>query len=113
VPAHPVYAAPTEKEALEEPRENITYFFERHQSSRARGSAATTPAAPTATRRGSRSSGDGLRRNPREARAFGTAARLKERLGGLASELGLDGFIVELTPADCFRWTACSGRCAS
>src|SRR5207247_169164 len=27
----PVYAAPTEKEALEEPRENITYFFERHQ----------------------------------------------------------------------------------
>jgi hypothetical protein len=30
--------------------------------------------------------------------AFGTAARLKERLGGLASELGLDGFIVELNP---------------
>src|SRR5207249_7183095 len=27
----PVYAAPTEQEALEEPRENITYFFERHQ----------------------------------------------------------------------------------
>src|SRR5262249_23413296 len=26
----PVYAAPTEQAAREEPRENITYFFERH-----------------------------------------------------------------------------------
>src|SRR5437879_12664417 len=26
----PVYAAPTEREALEEPRENITYLFRRH-----------------------------------------------------------------------------------
>jgi alkanesulfonate monooxygenase SsuD/methylene tetrahydromethanopterin reductase-like flavin-dependent oxidoreductase (luciferase family) len=95
----PVYAAPTEKEALEEPRENITYFFERHQEL-------------TRTRLGRNDTGPLDRHAARleklkamdydeilEKRvAFGTAARLKERLGGLASELGLDGFIVELNP---------------
>jgi alkanesulfonate monooxygenase SsuD/methylene tetrahydromethanopterin reductase-like flavin-dependent oxidoreductase (luciferase family) len=95
----PVYAAPTEKEALEEPRENITYFFERHQEL-------------TRTRLGRNDTGPLDRHAERleklkamdydeilEKRvAFGTAARLKERLGGLASELGLDGFIVELNP---------------
>ena len=30
--------------------------------------------------------------------AFGTASMLKERLGTLTSDLGLDGFIVELNP---------------
>jgi alkanesulfonate monooxygenase SsuD/methylene tetrahydromethanopterin reductase-like flavin-dependent oxidoreductase (luciferase family) len=95
----PVYAAPTEKEALEEPRENITYFFERHQEL-------------TRTRLGRNDTGPLDRHEARLAKlkamdydeilekrvAFGTASMLKERLGMLASELGLDGFIVELNP---------------
>src|SRR5438046_125100 len=86
----PVYAAPTEKEALEEPRENITYFFERHQEL-------------TRTRLGRNDTGPLDRHEARLAKlkamdydeilekrvAFGTAASLRERLGGLASELGL------------------------
>jgi len=95
----PVYAAPTEKEALEEPRENITYFFERH-------------AELTRTRLGRNDTGPLDRHQTRlellnalsyeeilEKRvAFGTAEGLVERLGGLKAELGLDGFIVELNP---------------
>ena len=95
----PVYAAPTEKEALEEPRENITYFFERHQDL-------------TRTRLGRNDTGPLDRHEARLAKlkamdydeilekrvAFGTAEQLKERLGELTSSLGLDGFIVELNP---------------
>ncbi|PYN09979.1 MAG: hypothetical protein DME02_01125 [Candidatus Rokuibacteriota bacterium] len=95
----PVYAAPTEQEALEEPRENITYFFERHQEL-------------TRTRLGRDDTGPLERHEARLAKlramdydeilekrvAFGTASMLKERLGTLTSDLGLDGFIVELNP---------------
>jgi alkanesulfonate monooxygenase SsuD/methylene tetrahydromethanopterin reductase-like flavin-dependent oxidoreductase (luciferase family) len=95
----PVYAAPSEKEALEEPRENITYFFERHQEL-------------TRTRLGRDDTGPLERHEARLAKlkamdyaeilekrvAFGTASMLKDRLGMLASDLGLDGFIVELNP---------------
>jgi alkanesulfonate monooxygenase SsuD/methylene tetrahydromethanopterin reductase-like flavin-dependent oxidoreductase (luciferase family) len=95
----PVYAAPTEKEALEEPRENITYFFERH-------------AELTRTRLGRNDTGPLDRHQARleqlnamsydeilEKRvAFGTAAGLIERLGRLKAELGLDGFLAELNP---------------
>jgi alkanesulfonate monooxygenase SsuD/methylene tetrahydromethanopterin reductase-like flavin-dependent oxidoreductase (luciferase family) len=95
----PVYAAPTQKEALEEPRENITYFFERH-------------AELTRTRLGRNDTGPLDRHQARleqlnamsyeeilEKRvAFGTAASLQERLGMLVDELGLDGFIAELNP---------------
>jgi alkanesulfonate monooxygenase SsuD/methylene tetrahydromethanopterin reductase-like flavin-dependent oxidoreductase (luciferase family) len=95
----PVYAAPTQQEALDEPRENITYFFERH-------------AELTRTRAGRTDMGPVDRHQARleqlnamdydeilEKRvAFGTAPRLIERLGGLKADLGLDGFIVELNP---------------
>ncbi len=95
----PVYAAPTQKEALEEPRENITYFFERH-------------AELTRTRLGRNDTGPLDRHAARleqlnamdydeilEKRvAFGTAERLVERLGALRDELGLNGILVELNP---------------
>ena len=95
----PVYAAPTQQEALDEPRENITYFFERHQEL-------------TRTRLGRNDTGPLERHEARleklkamdydeilEKRvAFGSASSLVERLGMLKAELGLDGFIVELNP---------------
>jgi alkanesulfonate monooxygenase SsuD/methylene tetrahydromethanopterin reductase-like flavin-dependent oxidoreductase (luciferase family) len=95
----PVYAAPTQQEALDEPRENITYFFERHQEL-------------TRTRMGRNDTGPQQRHSARleklqamdydeilEKRvAFGSASSLVERLGMLKAELGLDGFIVELNP---------------
>jgi alkanesulfonate monooxygenase SsuD/methylene tetrahydromethanopterin reductase-like flavin-dependent oxidoreductase (luciferase family) len=95
----PVYAAPTSKEALEEPRQNITYFFERHQEL-------------TISRLNRNDTGPLDRHEARLSKlkamdydeilekrvAFGTAEMLRERLGMLASDLGLDGFIVELNP---------------
>ena len=95
----PVYAAPTEREALEEPRENITYFFRRH-AELTRVGLGRGDTGPTDRR---------LRRLDQLAKlsygeildkrvAFGTAARLTERLAGLRDELGLDGMIAELNP---------------
>jgi len=95
----PVYAAPTEREALEEPRENITYFFRRHAELTrfGLGRGDTGPA----DRRLSRL--DQLEKLSYEEIlekrvAFGTTARLTERLAGLRDELGLDGMIAELNP---------------
>jgi alkanesulfonate monooxygenase SsuD/methylene tetrahydromethanopterin reductase-like flavin-dependent oxidoreductase (luciferase family) len=80
----PVYAAPTEKAAREEPYENTTYFFKRNfELARARG------AQPAAL-----SYDDILDTRV----AYGTAGSLKERLGHLRDELGLDGIIAELNP---------------
>ncbi len=95
----PIYAAPTEKEALEEPYENITYFFRRHAelTRSGVGRADTGPA----DRRQARleqitnlSYDDILKTRV----AFGTAASLKERLTQLRQELGLEGIIAELNP---------------
>jgi alkanesulfonate monooxygenase SsuD/methylene tetrahydromethanopterin reductase-like flavin-dependent oxidoreductase (luciferase family) len=95
----PVYAAPTEKAAREEPYENTTYFFKRHfELTRARaGRADTGPAGRTAARveqLAALSYDDILDTRA----AYGTAASLKERLGHLRDELGLDGIIAELNP---------------
>ena len=95
----PVYAAPTPEAAIEEPRENITYFFRRHaELTRSRlGRADTGPADRNAAR---------LEQVSRlsyaevlETRvAFGTANQLVERLGRLRDDLGLSGMIAELNP---------------
>src|SRR2546421_12310837 len=91
--------ATTEKEALEEPRENITYFFERHQEL-------------TRTRLGRNDPGPLDRHAARLAKlkatdhgeilekrvAFGTAEQLKERLGGRTPSLGLPGVLVAGQP---------------
>jgi alkanesulfonate monooxygenase SsuD/methylene tetrahydromethanopterin reductase-like flavin-dependent oxidoreductase (luciferase family) len=92
----PVYAAKTERAALEEPRESIYAFFER-QSALARsavGRAGTGPAEQRsfqAERMATLSYDDILAKKV----AFGTPARLIERLSELQDELGIDGILLE------------------
>ena len=95
----PVYAAPTEQAACEEPRENIMYFFQRHtELTRARlGRAGAGPATRI------QSSLEDLaalsyERILETRVAFGTPAGLAGRLGRLRDDLGLDGIIAELNP---------------
>ena len=95
----PIYAAPTQKEAVEEPYENFTYFFQRH-------------AELTRSGMGRADTGPADRRQAKfeqltqlsyetilETRvAVGTAPALLERLGVLREELGLTGVVAELNP---------------
>jgi hypothetical protein len=95
----PLYAAPTQKAAVEEPYENITYFFRRHaELTRSRlGRGDTGPAERNLARLdevSSMSYEDILEKRV----AFGTAPALVERLRGLRDQLGLTGMIVELNP---------------
>jgi alkanesulfonate monooxygenase SsuD/methylene tetrahydromethanopterin reductase-like flavin-dependent oxidoreductase (luciferase family) len=95
----PVYAAPTQRAAVEEPEENISYFFRRHaELTRSRlGRPDTGPADRNLARleQVSTMSYDEILA---KRVAFGTASYLVERLGALRAELGLDGMIVELNP---------------
>jgi alkanesulfonate monooxygenase SsuD/methylene tetrahydromethanopterin reductase-like flavin-dependent oxidoreductase (luciferase family) len=95
----PIYAAPTTKEAVEEPRENFTSFFKRHAelTRSGMGRAGTGPA----DRRQAKfeqlsqlSCEDILQTRV----AVGTAPALVERLGALREELGLTGLVAELNP---------------
>jgi alkanesulfonate monooxygenase SsuD/methylene tetrahydromethanopterin reductase-like flavin-dependent oxidoreductase (luciferase family) len=95
----PVYAGATEKAAVEEPYENITYFFRRH-------------AELTRSGLGRGDTGPGDRRRARVEQldrlsyedilqtrvAFGTAAGLIDRLARVREELGLTGLVAELNP---------------
>jgi alkanesulfonate monooxygenase SsuD/methylene tetrahydromethanopterin reductase-like flavin-dependent oxidoreductase (luciferase family) len=95
----PVYTAPTEQAAHEEPRENIMHFFRRHtELTRARlGRAGAGPAARVQARLDELAelSYDRIL----ETRvAFGTPTTLIERLGRLREDLGLDGILAELNP---------------
>ena len=95
----PVYAAPTESAALEEPQETITYYFSRQADlTRApMGRAGTGP----------------VERREKQARtlksltypeilstkvAFGTGPGLVDRLAQLREELSLNGIAAELNP---------------
>jgi alkanesulfonate monooxygenase SsuD/methylene tetrahydromethanopterin reductase-like flavin-dependent oxidoreductase (luciferase family) len=95
----PVYAAPTEAAAREEPRENTTYFFKRH-ADLARARLGRAGAGPV--ERGRALVGDlealSYDRILETRVAFGTAATLAGRLGLLRDALGLDGVIAELNP---------------
>jgi len=99
----PVYAAPTQQEAIEEPRENMMHFFRRH-AELVRGGMGRADTGP-ADRRHARldevanlSYDDVL-----ETRvAFGTAASLTDRLRWIRNELGLDGIVAELNPSGLF-----------
>jgi alkanesulfonate monooxygenase SsuD/methylene tetrahydromethanopterin reductase-like flavin-dependent oxidoreductase (luciferase family) len=95
----PIYAAPTEKAAREEPRETITYYFERQ---------AEIALAPV----GRAGTGPAERRQDQAERlsalaydeilskkvAFGTGPGLIDRLGQLQEQLGLTGIAAELNP---------------
>ncbi len=95
----PIYAAPTEKAAREEPRETITYYMQRQ---------AELTLAPV----GRAGTGSAERRQDEAERlsalaydeilskkvAFGTGAGLIDRLGQLQEQLGLTGIAAELNP---------------
>jgi len=93
----PVYAAPTEEQAMEEPRQSITYYFSR-QAELTKGAV------------GREGAGDAHRQQARVDRlaeltydeilryrvAFGSPAGLIDRLSALREELGLTGIAAEL-----------------
>lgn len=95
----PVYAAPTHAAAVEEPYENITYFFRRHaELTRSRLGRADTGPADRNVARLDQVNSMSYEEILEKRVAFGTATELVERLGHLRGDLGLDGMIAELNP---------------
>jgi alkanesulfonate monooxygenase SsuD/methylene tetrahydromethanopterin reductase-like flavin-dependent oxidoreductase (luciferase family) len=95
----PLYAAPTEKAAREEPRETITYYIDRQAdiTMAPAGRAGTGPLSlreNQASRLASLSYDEILERKV----TFGTAPALIERLGALREELAITGIAAELNP---------------
>jgi alkanesulfonate monooxygenase SsuD/methylene tetrahydromethanopterin reductase-like flavin-dependent oxidoreductase (luciferase family) len=95
----PIYAAPTQKEAVEEPYENFTYFFQRHaeltRSGMGRGDTGPADRRQARLEQLTQLSYESIL----ETRvAVGTAPALVERLGELREELGLTGLVAELNP---------------
>jgi len=95
----PIYAAPTEQAAREEPNETITYYFRRQADLTLApvGRAGTGPAErrqSQAERLANLSYDEILSRKV----AFGTGPGLVERLGQLREELGVNGIAAELNP---------------
>jgi alkanesulfonate monooxygenase SsuD/methylene tetrahydromethanopterin reductase-like flavin-dependent oxidoreductase (luciferase family) len=95
----PVYAATTEKGALDEPRESLTYFFGR-QTELARAAVGRAGTGPTERRRAQAERMASLSYEDILAKkvAFGSAAGVIDRLTQLREELGLDGIVAELNP---------------
>jgi len=95
----PVYAGATEREAIDEPCENITYFFRRH-AELARSGLGRADTGPGERRRARVEKLEHLAYEEiLETRvAFGTAAGLIDRLARLRDELGLTGIVAELNP---------------
>jgi alkanesulfonate monooxygenase SsuD/methylene tetrahydromethanopterin reductase-like flavin-dependent oxidoreductase (luciferase family) len=95
----PVYVAPTERGAREEPRDSLNSFFAR-QTELARSAVGRAGAGPADRRRfqadrmASLSYDDMLEKKV----AFGTPAEVIERLTHLQGELGLDGIVAEPNP---------------
>jgi alkanesulfonate monooxygenase SsuD/methylene tetrahydromethanopterin reductase-like flavin-dependent oxidoreductase (luciferase family) len=95
----PVYAAPTESAAREEPYETITYYMERQANLTLEplGRAGTGPVTlreGQARRLSTLSYEDILSRKV----AFGTGPALIDRLGRIHEELGVTGIAAELNP---------------
>jgi len=95
----PIYAAPTAKAAHDEPRETITYYFQRQADLTLApvGRAGTGPAEhrqDQAERLSTLSYDEILEKKV----AFGTGPWLVERLGELREQLGLTGIAAELNP---------------
>jgi len=95
----PIYTAPTEQQAREEPRENLTYFFQRHaellRSGMGRGDTGPGDRRQTKFDQVSKLTYEEIL----ETRvAVGTAGSLTERLGEITRDLGLTGIVAELNP---------------
>jgi alkanesulfonate monooxygenase SsuD/methylene tetrahydromethanopterin reductase-like flavin-dependent oxidoreductase (luciferase family) len=95
----PVYAAPTHQAAVDEPYENITYFFRRHaELTRSRLGRADTGSTDRNVALLDQVTQLSYAEILERRVAFGTAPELVERLGRLREELGLSGMIAELNP---------------
>ena len=93
----PIYVSTTERGAVEEPRESLTYFFGR-QAELARssvGRAGTSDARRAQAERMAKLTYEDILE---KKVVSGTAPRVIERLTELRDALGLDGFVVELNP---------------
>jgi hypothetical protein len=95
----PLYAAPTEKAAREEPHETITYYMKRQaELTRAPiGRAGTGPAERLRTQ-AERLATLSYEEILSKKVAFGSPAGLTERLLSLKQDLGVDGIAAELNP---------------
>jgi len=95
----PIYAAETQRQALDEPRENITYFFHRH-TELLRSGLGRVDTGPAAQRQALVERVERLTYEEilQTRAAFGTAAGLIDRLGELRDDLGLSGVVAELNP---------------
>src|SRR5215510_8132514 len=95
----PVYAAPTEKAALEEPEETIMYYFQRQADlTRAPLGRAGTGSAERRITQAKTLSGLSYPEILGTKVAFGTGASLVDRFTQLREELGLNGVAAELNP---------------
>ena len=95
----PVYAADTQEMALEEPRENITYYFERQarmvaasRASAGEAGSSTAGTEKTIAKLESLTYDDILKSRV----AFGSASGLIDRFNEWGEVLGIDGVIAEL-----------------
>jgi len=95
----PVYAAPTEKAATEEPRDTILYYFQR-QATLARAPLGLVGIGPIERREEQARQLSSLSYDEilRTKVAFGTGPALIDRLRQLKEELGLTGIAAELNP---------------
>ncbi len=92
----PLYAAPTASAATEEPRETITYYFQRQADlTRAGMGAGSAERRATQAQRLSALTYDEILTTKV---AFGTGPVLIDRLGQLKQDLGLNGIAAELNP---------------
>lgn len=92
----PMYAGDTEESALEEPRKNITFYFERQSRMVAASNADASPSGSARSQLVSKLASltyDDILKN---RVAFGTAPQLVERLTEWNDVLGIDGVIAEL-----------------
>jgi alkanesulfonate monooxygenase SsuD/methylene tetrahydromethanopterin reductase-like flavin-dependent oxidoreductase (luciferase family) len=95
----PVYAAPTEKAAREEPNETITYYFQR-QAELTLAPIARVGTGPVERRQDQAERLSALAYDEilKNKVAFGTGPGLIDRLGQLREQLGLTGIAAELNP---------------
>jgi hypothetical protein len=95
----PVYAAPTEQAAEEEPHETITYYFQR-QADLTRAPLGRPGTGPVERRvtQARQLSALSYREILDTKVAFGTAPRLIDRFGELRDQLQLTGIAAELNP---------------
>ena len=95
----PVYAAPTEKAATEEPRDTILYYFQR-QATLARAPLGLVGIGPIERREEQARQLSSLSYDEilRTKVAFGTGPALIDQLRQLKEELGLTGIAAELNP---------------